>query len=162
MSDDEPFLRRRTIQEDEEVEILDEIQQQKVIDEIKTDYDQITADQKYCIVVFGMLFFVSMSITSFFTQDYVFYFLPGLAAGVLSALILFRPDWAVTVSLSIETLALLGLVQRWAMEPLLFVLGVHGGYAVLLIGRIFSERFTRSIPRKIRHLESLKYSVKLA
>jgi hypothetical protein len=162
MNEDEPFLRRRNVKDEEEVEILDETQQQKIINEIERDYQQLAMQQNNCIVVFGGFLFALLSIISFMTQDYMLFFLPGLASGALSAMVVIKAEWAFTVSLSIETLALLGLVQYWPNRPIIQIVVIHVLYAILFVGRIWSIRFARSYPAQIRHLESLKYSVKLA
>jgi hypothetical protein len=162
MDEEEPFVRRRDVGGQEEIEILDEDEQQKVIDEIEKDYRQLTATQTRFIVLGSSIVFLVLSCISFFSGDYVFFFLPGLATGVLALMVIFRPTWAVSASLSIEVISILGMIQNWPNRPLLLIFIVHLAYAVMLLGHILSQQFARSVPEKIKHLESLKYHVKMA
>jgi hypothetical protein len=162
MNEEENAVRRRDVSDLPDEEILDESEQQKIIDDIENEYRSIAAGQSRFIGIYGSIFFGIMLILSITTKDYSLFFLPGLAAGALAGMVLIRPNWALAVSLSIETVALIEVVQIWQSRPALLVLGVHAAYAFAIWLRIDSVRFTRSIPEQLKRLEKLKYHVKVA
>jgi nicotinamide riboside transporter PnuC len=143
-------------------DVLDEDEQQKVIDVLEMDYRRLVRTEKLigsgiAVIAMGLCIFLG-----FITGGYNPFLSSATAFFTVFVWLVLRRRIIWLVSIAVELLSIYAWYHDRQYFDAIVPILVHTVYAIHVFFALSSYWFVGHIPERIKHLEGLKYGVKLA
>ena len=159
---DVTFRETRKRDPEDEAEVLDQDQQQRVIDELEANYKQMVRTQE--IAFTGIIGFASAAclVIGYISGLHVPFLLSSFAFMALIPCHMLNKQWLWGLAGSLEVVAIVSAVLNVAETGVGMWIGLHGVYFLVIFFFFSSQKFVKSMPERIQNLHKLKYGAKLA
>jgi hypothetical protein len=145
----------------DEPEVLDETAQQKIIDDIESDYQKMQRTQIVLTSLVSTLSATGCTVFGFATGSH-WYLLPSIAAFVWMALSVRHKNKLWQLSPGLEIVSIVVTFVPNSPLSMMAKVVVHLLYLLVALFWWSSNSFLQSLPGQIQNLSNLKYGVKLA
>ena len=159
---DVTFRETRKRDPEDEAEVLDQDQQQRVIDELEENYKQMVRTQE--IAFTGIIGFASAAclVIGYISGLHIPFLLSSFAFMALIPCHMLNKRWLWGLAISLEVVAIVSAVLNVAETGVGMWIGLHGVYFLVVFFFFSSQKFVKSMPERIQNLHKLKYGAKLA